>query len=68
MSFDLQRVLEGKRAFRQKLAAYPIAEKLRLLDELRARALTIRRATAPISRRSGTVQEDAPDHRTEDHK
>ena len=50
MSFDLQRVLESKRAFRQKLAARPVAEKLRLLDELRARALVIR---APASHRLG---------------
>lgn len=51
MSFDLQRVLESKRAFRQKLAARPVAEKLRLLDELRARALVIQRA--PASHRLG---------------
>lgn len=45
MSFDLQRMLESKRAFRQKLAARPVTEKLRLLDELRARALAIRAST-----------------------
>ena len=44
MSFDLQRMLESKRAFRQKLAARPVTEKLRLLDELRARALAIHRS------------------------
>ncbi len=44
MSFDLQRMLESKRAFRQKLAARPLVEKLHLLDELRARALVIRHA------------------------
>ena len=42
MSFDLQTVLKGKRAFRQKLAALPIAKKLRLLDALRERELAIR--------------------------
>ena len=51
MSFDLQRMLESKRAFRQKLAARPVTEKLRLLDELRARALAIHRA--PASHRLG---------------
>jgi hypothetical protein len=45
MSFDLQRMLESKRAFRLKLASRPVAEKLRLLDELRARALVIRAST-----------------------
>ena len=42
MSFDLQKILESKRAFRQKLAARPIAEKLRMLDALRERELAIR--------------------------
>ena len=59
-SFDLQRVLESKRAFRQKLAARPLAEKLRLLDELRERALVIRRATASRAspHESGAVAEN----------
>lgn len=43
--FDLTRVLESKRAYRQQLATRPLAEKLRLLDELRARALAIQRAS-----------------------
>lgn len=42
MSFDLQKILESKRAFRRELAARPIAEKLRMLDALRERALAIR--------------------------
>jgi hypothetical protein len=42
MSFDLQKMLESKRAYRQQLAARPIGEKLRILDALRERALTIR--------------------------
>jgi hypothetical protein len=54
MSFDLQRILESKRAFRQRLAAQPIAEKLRMLDALRARTLSLRSAApnAPRSRPS----------------
>ena len=44
MSLDLQRILASKRALRQKLAARPVAEKLRLLDDLRERELTLRRA------------------------
>ena len=54
MSFDFQRVLASKQAYRQKLAARPVAEKLRLLDELRARALAIRRSSA-AAREHGIV-------------
>jgi hypothetical protein len=42
MSFDLQKMLESKRAYRQQLAARPIGEKLRILDALRERTLAIR--------------------------
>ena len=44
MSLDLQRILESKAAHRRKLADLPISEKLRLLDEMRERALTIQQA------------------------
>jgi hypothetical protein len=44
MSFDLQRILESKRALRRRLAARPVAEKLAMLDTLRDRARTIREA------------------------
>ncbi len=46
MSFDLEKILASKRALRRDLAARPIAEKLRMLDALRERALTLR-AAAP---------------------
>lgn len=46
MSFDLSKILESKRALRQRLAARPVAEKLRMLDALRARAVAIRGAAA----------------------
>ena len=39
MTFDLAKILQSKRAFRQRLAARPIEEKLAMLDALRARAL-----------------------------
>jgi hypothetical protein len=42
VSFDLQKILESKRALRRDLAARPVAEKLRLLDALRERELAIR--------------------------
>lgn len=47
MSFDLEKVLESKRALRRDLAARPLAEKLRMLDALRERALTLRPPAAP---------------------
>jgi len=47
MSFDLQKMLESKRALRRNLAARPVAEKLRMLDALRERELAIRRNAAP---------------------
>lgn len=45
MSDYLTRVLERKIAFRKKMAAMPIAEKLRTLDAFRERSVTLRRAT-----------------------
>ena len=42
MTFDLQKILESKRALRRDLAARPVAEKLRMLDALRERELAIR--------------------------
>ncbi len=55
MSFDLQRILESKAAHRRKLADLPIGEKLRLLDEMRERALIIQHAR-PIE--GSVVRED----------
>jgi hypothetical protein len=44
MTFDLQKIIESKKAMRKKLAALPIEEKLRMLDLLRERTLAIRAA------------------------
>ena len=41
MTFNLQKILESKREFRRGLALLPIVEKLRLLDALRERQLTL---------------------------
>lgn len=50
MSFDFQKILASKKTLRRKLAARPVAEKLRMLDDLRARALAIRHTTPhPVS-------------------
>ena len=61
MSFDLQKILESKRALRRHLAARPVAEKLRLLDALRERELIIRART--IHSASGAVHEDPAPYR-----
>jgi len=42
MSFDLEKIIESKRALRRKLAAAPVAEKLGMLDTVRERELAIR--------------------------
>jgi hypothetical protein len=61
MSFDLQRILESKRALRRHLAARPVAEKLQMLDAMRERALTIRSASPVPSIPSPIIREDPPE-------
>lgn len=65
MSFDLQRILESKRALRQQLAAKPVAEKLRMLDDLRERALALRGAGRLSSTESSRLREEPPAYRTQ---
>ena len=43
-NFDFERLWKSKRALRERLAAAPIAEKLRMLDALHERAVAIRGA------------------------
>jgi hypothetical protein len=50
MTPDLQAILESKRRYRQRLAARPIAEKLRMLDALRERALLLRPSPGAVLR------------------
>ena len=61
MSFDWQKVTQSKKAYRRKLAAKPIAEKLRLLDAMHESALSIRRANR---RQVNVVREEPPDYGT----
>lgn len=63
MSFDLQRILESKRALRRHLAARPVAEKLRMLDAMRERALAIRGGSPATLNHSALVREEPPDER-----
>jgi hypothetical protein len=58
MTFDLTKIMQSKREFRQRLATRPIEEKLAMLDALRERALAIRPAR-PASE-SSIVHEASP--------
>ncbi len=61
MSFDMEKILESKRMFRQQLATRPIEERLAMLDALRERALAIR-AAQPILK-PGALHEQPPSYR-----
>ena len=59
MTPDLQRIFQSKLSYRQRLAERPIAEKLRMLDAMRERALLIR--PSPEQTQSAILREDPPD-------
>jgi hypothetical protein len=59
MSFDFERMAMSKQALRRRLTTLPIAEKLRLLDAMRGRALVIREAR---DRGSIVVREEPPQY------
>ena len=63
MSFDLEKTLASKRALRRDLAARPIAEKLRMLDALRERALALRGSKA-VKTEPEALREILPSSRT----
>ncbi len=42
MNDDLKHIEESKQRMRRQLAAHPVQEKLRMLDALRQRALTLK--------------------------
>ncbi len=52
MTFDLQKILESERAYRVRLAARPIGEKLRMLDALGERERSLRAPEGDNSRGS----------------
>jgi hypothetical protein len=62
MSFDLQKIIESKRALRRTLAARPVVEKLRMLDALREREIVIRGRA--IHSNSSAGREGPAPHRT----
>ena len=64
MSFDLEKILASKRALRRDLASRPIAEKLRMLDALRERALALR-AAAPGPPETDALRETQAPYRSQ---
>ena len=66
MTFDLAKILQSKRAFRQRLAARPIEEKLAMLDDLRARALALR--SSKLAAGTGALHEEPPPYRAQPKK
>ena len=64
MSFDLQKIMEDKRALRRNLAVRPIAEKLRMLDALRERELAIRGGTGHPASAAAALREKPAPYRT----
>lgn len=63
MSFDLKKILESKRALRRELAARPIAEKLRMLDALRERALSLRTSSGSVGIEPDALRETPASYR-----
>jgi hypothetical protein len=51
MTPSLQEILESKRALRRELAERPVAEKLRMLEAMRERAVAIRAGAARATQR-----------------
>jgi hypothetical protein len=61
MTFEMREILKSKQALTRRLATMPIGEKLRLLDELRARTPTIIASRKSLPRQrvgAGRVQEE----------
>jgi len=63
MSVDLEKILESKRALRRDLATRPIAEKLRMLDALRERALTLRAPSGAVRTEPDALRETLVSYR-----
>ena len=51
MTSDMEEILKSKRAYRERLAALPIEEKLRMLDVLRERSLEIAKVRRDLKAR-----------------
>jgi hypothetical protein len=63
LTFDPAIIHQSKRAFRQRLAARPIEEKLAMLDALRARAITLRKSRSASE--AGGLREEPPSYQVQ---
>ena len=66
MTFNPAKILQSKRAFRQRLAAQPIEEKLAMMDALRERALALRSSELAAGARA--LHEEPPPYRVQPKK
>ena len=64
MTFNWDDILRSKQEYRQRLAALPIAEKLRLLDQLRERSVTIAACRTSLARPQTEMPQNIGDHVT----
>ncbi len=53
MTFDIVQINNEKKTYRQKLSRLPFGDKLKILDQMRARDLWIR--SAQVSKTTGTI-------------
>jgi hypothetical protein len=53
LNFDLQKVVDSKAAYREKLSKLPVAEKMRMLDTLREESVALRKAGALYLKQTG---------------
>ena len=60
MTFAMREILKSKRALRERLAARPYAEKLRLLEHLRECSLAIAARLSSDKDGVNLVSDDAP--------
>jgi hypothetical protein len=59
VSEEMEKIIESKREMRKRLAALPIIEKLRMLDQLRERELAIRGQSGDAPTKS--AEDDTPE-------
>ena len=63
MNFGWEKVVESKNAMRRELAALPIAEKLRMFDDLREREVALRSGRPPAQPRPDMLREGSVGYR-----
>lgn len=66
MTFDLAKIEQSKREYRQRVAARPIEEKLAMLDALRGRLVALRESRSTAQ--TGTLRESPPAYRVQKKK